>query len=55
MMVDVKNIPFLGFLQVATGITKEFILLAKHFTCAELSETSRNTGILLNINGKIKE
>lgn len=43
------RLPFLCLLQIATDIAEELVLLTEHLAGAELAQTCRNTGILLNI------
>ena len=47
--------PLLRLLQSATRITVELVLLAKHFTGGELSQTGSDGGVLLDVDGQIQE
>lgn len=46
---------FLGFLEVAAGVTEKLVLVTEHLAGAELAETGGDARVLLDVYGEIEE
>ena len=50
-----RHAPFLSLLQAAAGVAKELVLLTKHLARTKLTQTCRNTRVLLDVDGQVEE